>query len=114
MFYHPATEAALVSLRRALLDRVAAGADDDLDRWIRMVATNRLTGHSAGFFSVYTLPPNQAASPGSQQRINVRRAQVPPERDVAALVVRKTRQLLRGLDDGTGPGSSAGAGTPGS
>ena len=25
-----------------------------------MVATNRLTGHSAGFLSVYTLPPNQA------------------------------------------------------
>jgi DNA modification methylase len=99
MFYHPATEAALVSLRRSLLARVAAGTDDDLDRWIRMVATNRLTGHSPGFFSVYTLPPNQAASPAGQQRINARREQVPPERDVAALVVRKTRQLLRGLDD---------------
>ncbi len=101
MFYHPATEAAIVSLRRTLLVRVAAGADDELDRWIRMVATNRLTGHSPGFFSVYTLPPNQAASSSSQQRINTLRAQVPPERDVAALVVRKTRQLLRGLDDGT-------------
>lgn len=100
MFYHPATEAALVSLRRALLARVAAGIDDDLDRWIRMVATNRLTGHSGGFFSVYTLPPNQAASQASQQRINAQRAQVPPERDVPALVVRKTRQLLRDLDDG--------------
>lgn len=101
MFYHPATEAALVSLRRALLDRAHAGAEDDLDRWIRMVATNRLTGHSRGFFSVYTLPPNQAASPSSQLRINARRGQAPPERDVAAIVVRKTGQLLRGLDDGT-------------
>ena len=27
-----------------------------------MVALNRLTGHSPGFFSVYTLPPNQATS----------------------------------------------------
>lgn len=101
MFYHPATEAALVSLRRALLARVAAGADDPLDRWIRMVATNRLTGHSPGFFSVYTLPPNQAASSSGQRRINALRAQVPPARDVAALVVRKTGQLLRGLDDET-------------
>ena len=31
-------------------------------RWVRMVAVNRLTGHSPGFFSVYTLPPNQAVS----------------------------------------------------
>ena len=101
MFYHPATEIALVSLRRSLLERAAAGVEDDLDRWIRMVATNRLTGHSRGFFSVYTLPPNQAASPSSQVRINARRAQAPPERDVAAIVTRKTGQLLRGLDDET-------------
>ena len=36
-----------------------------------MVATNRLTGHSPGFFSVYTLPPNQAViagKPGQDQR----------------------------------------------
>lgn len=98
MFYHPATEAALASLRRAMLDRAASGEDDDLDRWIRMVATNRLTGHSRGFFSVYTLPPNQAASPASQRRINALRGQTPPERDVNAIVVRKTRQLVRDLD----------------
>ena len=101
MFFHPATEAALVSLRRALLERAVSGVEDDLDRWIRMVATNRLTGHSRGFFSVYTLPPNQAASPSSQVRINARRGQTPPERDVAAIVARKTGQLLRGLDDET-------------
>jgi hypothetical protein len=100
MFYHPATEAAVVSLRRALLARASAGSEDDLDRWVRMVATNRLTGHSPGFFSVYTLPPNQAASPDSQRRINAARSQTPPERDVGALVLRKTRQLLRGLDGG--------------
>lgn len=103
MFYHPATEAALVSLRRALLERAGSGTDDDLDRWIRMVATNRLTGHSRGFFSVYTLPPNQAASPSGQRRINALRDQAPPERDVAAIVARKTRQLLRGFDHDTRP-----------
>jgi SAM-dependent methyltransferase len=101
MFYHPATEAALVSLRRALLERASSSRDDDLDRWIRMVATNRLTGHSRGFFSVYTLPPNQAASPAGQHRINALRGQTPPERDVNAIVVRKTRQLIRDLDPGS-------------
>ncbi|NLX48340.1 MAG: site-specific DNA-methyltransferase [Methanospirillum sp.] len=98
MFYHPSTEAALVSLRRELLGRAADGREDPLDRWIRMVATNRLTGHSPGFFSVYTLPPNQATSPESQRRINAHRRLVPPPRDVAALIVRKTGQLLRDLD----------------
>jgi hypothetical protein len=36
-----------------------------------MVAVNRLTGHSPGFFSVYTLPPNQAVSVKAQQKINL-------------------------------------------
>ncbi len=35
-----------------------------------MVAINRLTGHSPGFFSVYTLPPNQATSVQAQRKIN--------------------------------------------
>ena len=99
MFYHPATEAGLVSLQRALLERARAGTEDALDRWTRMVATNRLTGHSKNFFSVYTLPPNQAASPESQRRINERLAQVPAPKDVNAIVVRKTGQLLRDLDE---------------
>ena len=62
-----------------------------------MVATNRLTGHSPGFFSVYTLPPNQAVSIESQKRINQKRAQVPPERDIKAIILRKTRSLLSKL-----------------
>ena len=50
----------------------ARDALDGVDRWIRMVAVNRLTGHSPGFFSVYTLPPNQAASLDAQAKINAR------------------------------------------
>ena len=63
-----------------------------------MVAVNRLTGHSPGFFSVYTLPPNQAASVEAQARINARRKQVPPRRDVRALIAAKTRSLLTDCD----------------
>ncbi|HEU17260.1 MAG TPA: site-specific DNA-methyltransferase [Methanolinea sp.] len=99
MFYHPDTESSLVSLRQYLLGRQEDGREDHIDRWIRMVATSRLTGHSNGFFSVYTLPPNQAVSPESQARINRLRDQVPPRRDVAALIIRKTRSLLRTLSD---------------
>ncbi|WP_257305179.1 DNA methyltransferase [Geothrix campi] len=98
MFFHPATEAEIRGLRSWCLDRSASGRLDALDAWIRMVATNRLTGHSPGFFSVYTLPPNQAVSAGKQRLINEKRNQVPPYRDTHALILKKTRQLLAGLE----------------
>ncbi|WP_243319996.1 DNA methyltransferase [Geothrix sp. SG200] len=98
MFFHADTEAEIRGLRAWFLGREAAGELDALDAWIRMVATNRLTGHSPGFFSVYTLPPNQAVSADKQRQINAKREQVPPYRDTHALVLKKTRQLLAGLD----------------
>lgn len=87
-FYHPET------LRQIKALRVGLRAGDPVDDWIRMVALNRLTGHSPGFFSVYTMPPNQAVSARSQRRINEIRAQVPPARDVRAIILKKTRTLL--------------------
>jgi hypothetical protein len=81
MFYHPRTESEIVSIRNYLKRRSASRKEDDVDRWIRMVATNRLTGHSKGFFSVYTLPPNQAVSQASQIKINKRLSQKPEYRD---------------------------------
>jgi hypothetical protein len=97
MFYHPDTEQEIAGLREYLLGRKAGSRDDMIDRWIAMVATNRLTGHSKGFFSVYTLPPNQAVSPQSQQRINRKRDQTPEYRDTRAIILRKTKSLLRTL-----------------
>lgn len=94
MFFHSRTEAEIRSLRRWFLDRTPL---DELDAWIRMVATNRLTGHSPGFFSVYTLPPNQALGAEKQVQINARRNQVPEYRDTHALILKKTRQLLKGV-----------------
>src|SRR5213595_591103 len=66
-----------------------------------MVAVNRLTGHSPRFFSVYTLPPNQAVSIESQLRINKRRDQTPPRRRVAQLILRKSEALLLDCDEHT-------------
>jgi hypothetical protein len=101
VFYHPETLGEICVLREYLLQREATGALDGVDRWIRMVAVNRLTGHSPGFFSVYTLPPNQAASAAAQVRINARRKQVPPRRDVRALILAKTQSLLTDCDAAT-------------
>ena len=94
VFYHPDTIRRLRGLRTWLLEREAAGVLDAVDAWIRMVAINRLTGHSPGFFSVYTLPPNQAASIVSQRKINAAGDRTPPPRDVAGLILKKTKSLL--------------------
>ena len=94
VFYHQETLSQICALRKYLLGRRHSGALDGIDEWIWMVGLNRLTGHSPGFFSVYTLPPNQAVSVKSQQKINQRRSQKPPRRDVPKLILKKTQQLL--------------------
>jgi hypothetical protein len=95
VFYHASTLRQLSALRRFLLERAPiVRKPDATDDWIRMVALNRLTGHSPGFFSVYTLPPNQAVSVEAQRKINEKRSQTPPPRDVARLILRKSRALL--------------------
>ena len=68
---------------------------DTVDAWLQMVACSRLTGHSKGFFSVYTLPPNLATSVAAQRKINAKRNQQPEYRDTKALILRKSKQLLR-------------------
>jgi hypothetical protein len=94
VFYHAETLKQICSLKKYLLRRRAQGAFDAIDDWIALVGLNRLTGHSAGFFSVYTLPPNQAVSAKSQRKINERRKQVPPKRDVPSIILKKSKQLL--------------------
>ena len=98
-FFHPETLREICALKKYLLRRRESGALDVVDGWIWMVATNRLTGHSAGFFSVYTLPPNQAVSVESQIKINERLGQKPLRRHVPELILRKSRQLLSDLDE---------------
>lgn len=99
MFYYPKTEAEIVSIKQYLGKRLKNGEEDDADRWIRMVATNRLTGHSTGFFSVYTLPPNQAVTQESQIKINIKRNQKPEYRDTKKIIKRKTSTLLNKLKE---------------
>jgi hypothetical protein len=93
-FYHPETLRGIASLKKYLNKRRRTRTADSIDNWIALVALNRLTGHSNGFFSVYTLPPNQAVSPQSQRKINEKRNQTPPARDVVHIILKKTKQLL--------------------
>lgn len=95
VFYHPETLAEIEALRAYFFNRDASGELDNVDDWIRMVAINRLTGHSSGFFSVYSLPPNQAVSVEGQRKINEKRKQVPPRRSIKDIILKKSRTLFR-------------------
>ncbi len=99
-FYHEETLHEIEALRVHFLGRKL----DNIDDWIRMVAINRLTGHSSGFFSVYTMPPNQAVSVKAQIKINEKRKQIPPRRYVRDIILKKSRSLLK---DYTGVNGSA-------
>lgn len=101
MFYDEKTLSELVSLKNYLIEKKDNNSEDEVDDWIRMVATNRLTGHSKGFFSVFTLPPNQAVSQKSQIRINEKRQQTPEYRNVKKLILNKSKQLLSGINTNT-------------
>jgi hypothetical protein len=94
VFYHPETLREICALKLYLTMRRENAMSDAVDDWITLVALNRLTGHSVGFFSVYTMPPNQAVSVKSQRKINERRKQTPPRRDVARVIAKKSRSLL--------------------
>lgn len=98
MFYHLDTESEIVSLRNYLVRKMKNGKEDFIDEWIRMVATNRLTGHSKNFFSVYTLPPNQAVTPERQKKINKQKDQKPVYKDVKFIILKKTRDLISEMD----------------
>ena len=95
VFFHPETLRQIIALKEYLLDRSNSGEMDRIDHWIRMVALNRLTGHSQGFFSVYSLPPNQAVSIESQRKINRARQQTPDPKDIVPRILSKSKALLK-------------------
>jgi hypothetical protein len=90
MFYEKETFDEIMTLKQYFSQREESNTLDTVDAWIRMVATNRLTGHSSGFFSVYTMPPNQAVSAESQLRINEKRKQIPTYRDTKKIILKKS------------------------
>ncbi|MCL2040011.1 MAG: site-specific DNA-methyltransferase [Bacteroidetes bacterium] len=99
MFYYQDTLNEILNLKSYLINRKQENKEDYIDEWIRMVATNRLTGHSKGFFSVFTLPPNQAVSSESQKKINVKRNQIPEYRNVKEIIINKSKNLLKDIDN---------------
>ncbi|KAA3598466.1 MAG: site-specific DNA-methyltransferase [Calditrichaeota bacterium] len=94
MFYDSKTESEIASLKNH-----CKNSKNEIDKWIKMVATNRLTGHSKGFFSVYTLPPNQAVSPERQIKINKKLNQKPEYKNTQQIILKKTKTLINRLSE---------------
>jgi len=99
MFFHDNTLKEILSIKNYLINKEKNKINDHVDDWIRMVATNRLTGHSKGFFSIYTLPPNQALLPERQKIINLKRNITPEYRNVKQIILKKSKSLLRNINN---------------
>ncbi len=99
MFFHDNTLKEILSIKNYLINKEKDNINDHVDDWIRMVATNRLTGHSKGFFSIYTLPPNQALLPERQKIINLKRNITPEYRNVKQIILKKSKSLLRNINN---------------
>ncbi|WP_438995938.1 DNA methyltransferase [Candidatus Puniceispirillum sp.] len=96
-FYHPETLAGLEGLKDLLLKLAPLSnlQPDPVIDWIRMVSINRLSGHSPGFFSGRSMPPNQAVSIKAQLKINEKLGLSPPVRDIKNIIGKKSKSLLR-------------------
>ena len=95
VFFEKQTLSELYAWRSYFKARQATSIFDEVDAWLQMTACNRLTGHSKGFFSVYTLPPNQATTLHAQRKINAKRSQKPEYRNTKELILKKSKSLLR-------------------
>ena len=101
MFYHQDTLSEIVCLRDYLIERKASGKQDYVDNWIRMIATNKLSGHSTHFFSGYTLPPNQACSAEKQRELNEKHNRTPNYKNTKGIILKKSYELLKDINNQT-------------
>ena len=94
-FFHPQTLSRLIAIRNQFAEKETNNTMTNTDRWIRMVILNRLSGHSPGFLSVKTMPPNQAVSLEKQAQINKKHNRTPEPKDLIGIVMKKSVSLLR-------------------
>lgn len=97
MFYHNDTFNEIATFKDYFYHKTYENSDS-LDKWIQMIATNRLTGHSKGFFSVYTLPPNQAMSKERQAKLNKDNNLIPEYRNTKNIIIKKTKDLIKDIN----------------
>jgi hypothetical protein len=92
MFFHEETLQEILKIRHYLKQKQEL---DIVDKWIKLLVLNRLTGHSSGFLSVYTLPPNQAITGERQKKINEKYNNIFEYRSVKKCCLKKYKTLTK-------------------
>lgn len=95
MFFHEDTLQEILRVRSYLSKKQDL---DIVDKWIRLLVLNRLTGHSSGFLSVYTLPPNQAITGERQKKINEKYNNIFEYRSLKECCLKKYKTLTKDVD----------------
>ena len=98
MFFHQKTFDEIVKIKNYLIQKQEKGGLDIVDKWIRLLVLNRLTGHSVGFLSTFTLPPNQAITPERQILINKKYNNKIEYRNVKECCLKKYKTLTKDVD----------------
>jgi len=96
MFFHHDTLNEILQVKTYLMQKQNL---DYIDKWIRLLVLTRLTGHSCGFLSNYTLPPNQSVSPARQIKINEKYGNKSTYRSLIECCIKKYKSLTRSFTD---------------
>ena len=96
MFFHEQTLTEILQVRTYLLNKENL---DQIDKWIRLLVLSRLTGHSNGFLSNYTLPPNQSVSPDRQIKINEKYRNKSNYKSLIECCLKKYTSLIRSFSE---------------
>lgn len=72
---------------------------DYLDYWIMMVVLTRLVGHSNGFFSVRTMPPNISVTSNKQIILNQKHDLEPIYKNFKEIILKKSKSLLKDIEE---------------
>lgn len=91
-FFDADTYREIVNLKTAIQHR-----GDAVSRFVEMVAMSLLHGHTAGYFSAYSLP-QVSVSPDHQRNMNDRRGKLPEYRAIAPRILRKVGLMMRDGD----------------
>ncbi len=93
-FYDPDTYRELVNLKSYIQSNRS-----DVSNFVQMIGMSLLHGHTAGYFSGYSLP-QISVSPSRQREMNDKRGTLPEFRALAPRILRKAGAVLRDGDVG--------------
>ena len=95
MFYHHKTLNEILNFKKYFINNKL----DYIDKWIRMVITSYLHGHSNGHLSVRTLPPNLSITQKGQQKLNIKNKTEFIYKEIKYRILKKSKSLLKHITD---------------